>query len=109
MIFYFNPVNPINRNFSYFGSAKQLPKINVMDPFNYKSYWEMSKKNTRQFNEIFNHQDGYKELVESTERLAYLIRSYSVYSMTCAGLGHPGGTFSEAELLAVMYNHVFIF
>ncbi len=77
-----------------------------MNPFEYKLIWEPDRKNRRQFKEIFSHQDGYKNLVESTERLAYLIRSYSVYSMTCGALGHPGGSFSEAELLATIYNYV---
>ena len=41
--------------------------------------------------------------------LAYLIRSYTVYEMTCAGLGHPGGSFSEAEFLSVLYNYALRF
>jgi transketolase len=77
-----------------------------MNPFDYKMIWEPYRMNTRYFKEIFNHQSGYARLIENTERLAYLLRSYSVYSMTCAALGHPGGSFSEAELLAVMYNYV---
>ncbi len=77
-----------------------------MDPLNFRSFWKLYRKNTRQFKEIFSHQPGYRELIESTERMAYLIRSYSVYSMTCAALGHPGGSFSEAEILAVIYNYV---
>jgi transketolase len=80
-----------------------------MDPFDYKRIWEPYRMNTRHFKEIFNHQGGYARLIENTERLAYLIRSYSVYSMTCAALGHPGGSFSEAELLSVMYNYVLCF
>jgi transketolase len=77
-----------------------------MNPFDYKSIWEPYRKNKRQFKEVFSHQDGFKSLIESTERMAYLIRSYSVYSMTCAALGHPGGSFSEAELLSIIYNYV---
>ncbi len=77
-----------------------------MDPFKHNNIWEPYRKNRRHFKEIFSHQDDYKSLIENTERLAYLIRSYSVYSMTCAALGHPGGSFSEAELLATMYNYV---
>jgi len=77
-----------------------------MDPFKHNNIWEPYRKNRRHFKEIFSHQDDYKPLIENTERLAYLIRSYSVYSMTCAALGHPGGSFSEAELLATMYNYV---
>ena len=77
-----------------------------MSPFDFNSFWELYRKDTRAFNVVFNHHDQYKQLVLNTEKLAYLIRSYSVYSMTCAALGHPGGSFSEAELLAVMYNYV---
>ena len=29
--------------------------------------------------------------------------------MTCAGLGHPGGSFSESEFLAVLFNYVLRF
>jgi len=61
------------------------------------------------FQEVFAHHDDYSRLVKETDTLAYLIRSYSVYSMTCAALGHPGGSFSEAELLAGMYNYVLRF
>lgn len=77
-----------------------------MDHFNFNEIWSPYRENTRRFSELFSHQDGYSKLIGSTERMAYLIRSYSVYSMTCAALGHPGGSFSEAELLAVMYNYV---
>lgn len=58
---------------------------------------------------MFSHHGDFARLVQETETLAYLIRSYSVYSMTCAALGHPGGSFSEAELLAVMFNYVLRF
>ena len=29
--------------------------------------------------------------------------------MTCGALGHPGGSFSEAEFLAVLFNYVLRF
>lgn len=77
-----------------------------MSPFEFNSVWESYRKDTSVFSIVFNHHDQFKQLVTSTEKLAYLIRSYSVYSMTCAALGHPGGSFSEAELLSVMYNYV---
>lgn len=77
-----------------------------MDPFEFKSFFELYRKDTRRSFEILNHQEGYDQLVRNTEVLAYIIRSYSVYSMICGSLGHPGGSFSEAELLAVMYNYV---
>jgi len=51
------------------------------------------------------HQD-YQNLLDNTELLAYLVRSLTVYEMTCGSLGHPGGSFSEAEILAVLFNYV---
>ena len=77
-----------------------------MDPLNYKDLWEPFRNNSRQFKEVFPHNDQYGRLISTTERFTYLVRSYSVWSMTCAALGHPGGSFSEAELLATMYNYV---
>ena len=70
------------------------------------TFWKAFRTDTRRFQEIFAHQRQYAELIEQTELFAYLIRSYAVYSMTCAALGHPGGSFSEAEFLAVLYNYV---
>lgn len=80
-----------------------------MNPFDPKQLWQPFRRNSRRFQEVFAHHDSYNELVKQTEILAYLIRSYAVHSMTCASLGHPGGSFSEAEFLAVMYNYVLRF
>ncbi|MHC4169155.1 MAG: transketolase [Planctomycetota bacterium] len=77
-----------------------------MDPLDHSQFWKCFRPYSRRFHEVFSHHKEYAGLVEQTEVLAYLIRSYAVYSMTCAALGHPGGSFSEAELLAVMYNYV---
>ena len=77
-----------------------------MDPFDFSQLWKAFRSHTRRFQEEFPHQRDYKTLLEQTDLFAYLIRSYSVYSMTCAALGHPGGSFSEAEILAVLYNYV---
>jgi len=77
-----------------------------MNPLDPSQFWKPFRPNSRRFQEVFSHHKDYADLVEQTETLAYLIRSYAVYSMTCAALGHPGGSFSEAELLAVMYNYV---
>jgi transketolase len=79
------------------------------DPFDFRRFWTPYRENTRRFQEVFPHQDEYGELLQNTEKLAYLIRSYTVYEMTCAALGHPGGSFSEADFLAVMYNYVLRF
>ncbi len=81
-------------------------KENNMDPLKTEDLWVPWRTNTRRFREVFSHQPDYSELLKSTEQMAYLIRSYSVYSMTCAALGHPGGSFSEAEILAVIFNYV---
>jgi transketolase len=75
----------------------------------FNELWRPFRDETRRFQEVFPHHADFARLVQETETLAYLIRSYSVYSMTCAALGHPGGSFSEAELLAVMYNYVLRF
>ncbi|OHB77801.1 MAG: hypothetical protein A2Z25_15410 [Planctomycetes bacterium RBG_16_55_9] len=77
-----------------------------MDSLDFRQFWKPFRPNSRRFHEVFAHHKEYAGLIEQTEILAYLIRSYAVYSMTCAALGHPGGSFSEAELLAVMYNYV---
>ena len=77
-----------------------------MDPLDHSQFWKPFRPNSRRFHEVFSHHKEHSGLVEQTETLAYLIRSYSVYSMTCAALGHPGGSFSEAELLAVIYKYV---
>jgi transketolase len=80
-----------------------------MDPFAYQHLWQPFRPNPRRFQEVFPHHGEYPTLLSQTETLAYLIRSYTVYEITCAALGHPGGSFSEAELLAVMFNHVLRF
>lgn len=67
--------------------------------------FRLPRPDPRRFQEVYPHQGEFPGLVEKAELLAYLIRSYSVYSMTCAALGHPGGSFSEAELLAVLYGY----
>ncbi len=51
------------------------------------------------------HHETYTGLLHNSEKLAYLVRSYTVYEMTCAALGHPGGSLSEAELLAVLFDY----
>jgi transketolase len=77
-----------------------------MDPLDFIQFWKPFRPNSRRFHEVFPHHKEFAGLVEQTETMAYLIRSYAVYSMTCAALGHPGGSLSEAELLAAMYNYV---
>ncbi len=76
------------------------------DPLNYSRFWHPIRPDPTRLFDCLPFHDNYAELLHNTETLAYLIRSYTVYSMTCAALGHPGGSFSEAETLAVMYNYV---
>jgi len=80
-----------------------------MNPYDFKEYWQPLRKDTTRFQEIFPHHNNYNEFIINTEKLVYLIRSYTVFEMTCAGLGHPGGSFSEAELLGLMYNYILKF
>ena len=81
----------------------------IVNPFDFRQLWRPIREDSKRFQEVFSHHDDYCRLVRETETLAYLIRSYSVYSMTCGALGHPGGSFSEAEILAVLYNYVLRF
>ena len=73
-----------------------------LDPLEFSRFWRPFRDcTTRTFDGLPFH-DDYPALLKNTETLAYLIRSYSIYSMTCGALGHPGGSFSEAETLAVL-------
>ncbi len=76
------------------------------DPF---FFWQPFRPATDRLLDVLPFHDEYPALLRNCEQLAYLIRSYSVFSMTCAALGHPGGSFSEAEALAVLYNYVLRF
>lgn len=46
-----------------------------------------------------------QELVKSLNEKAYEIRTLAIKLMANGRLGHPGGSLSEAELLAVLYFH----
>ncbi len=80
-----------------------------VDPFDFSSYWRPFREDMARTRDVFPHHDEYRDLLRSTETLAYLIRSYTVYEMTCAALGHPGGSFSEAEAIATLFNYVLRF
>ena len=80
-----------------------------MDPFEYSALWMPFRRNPALFQEVFPHHAEYADLLQGSEKLAYLIRSYSVYQMTCGALGHPGGSFSEAEFLAVLFEYALRF
>jgi transketolase len=80
-----------------------------LDPFAFSRYWRPWRADTRLSLDCLPHHEDYAELLRNTETLTYLIRSYTVYEMTCGALGHPGGSFSEAEALAVLYNYALRF
>ena len=64
------------------------------NPLDVSHLWAPYRSNTSRRRDILPYHEEYGELVINTELLAYLIRSYSVFEMTCAGLGHPGGSSS---------------
>lgn len=74
-----------------------------------KSFWSKFREDTTYTMDCLSYHSNYKELLNNTELLAYLIRSLTIFEMTCASLGHPGGSMSEAEILAVLYNYVLKF
>jgi transketolase len=76
-----------------------------MDPFDVRKFWQPWRVRPTTSVDCLPFHGEYADLLRNTEILAYLIRSYTVHEMTCAGLGHPGGSFSEAEFLAVLYNY----
>jgi transketolase len=81
----------------------------TFDPLDASQLWKPFRDNTMQKCDVLPFHAEYPELLRSCELLAYLIRSYTVWEMTCGALGHPGGSFSEAECLAVLFNYVLRF
>ena len=65
------------------------------DPFDFSHYWRPFRNDTTRVWDVLPYHDGYPNLLRNTETLAYLIRSYTVYEMTCAALGHPGGSLPQ--------------
>lgn len=80
-----------------------------MNPLDFTAFWKPFRDDTSRSRDILPFHQEYQDLLQNTEVLAYLIRSYTVYEMTCAALGHPGGSLSEAEITAVLYNYVLRF
>jgi transketolase len=76
-----------------------------MDPFDVRKFWQPWRERQTTSVDCLPFHREYADLLGNTETLAYLIRSYSIYEMTCAALGHPGGSFSEAEFLAILYDY----
>ena len=81
----------------------------AFDPLDTSQLWKPFRTHTLQRYDCLPFHADYPELLRSSETLAYLLRSYSVWEMTCAALGHPGGSFSEAEFLAVLFNYALRF
>ena len=81
------------------------PLVLSIDPLEYSAYWKLFRDRTSVVNDVFPFHDEYPALLRNCETLAYLTRSYTTHSMACAGLGHPGGSFSETEFLSVLYNY----
>lgn len=81
----------------------------AFDPLDVAQLWAPFRDDSRTRLDRLRFQPEYGDLLRNTETLAYLIRTYTTWEMTCAGLGHPGGSFSEAELLAVIFNYVLRF
>ncbi len=75
----------------------------------FRPYWRPFRERTTVLTDVLPFHAEYPAVLRNCEILAYLIRSYTTHSMTCAALGHPGGSFSEAEFLAVLYNYVLRF
>lgn len=88
--------------------ASSAPSL-TFDPFEFAPFWQPFRTNTRERYDTLSFHADYPDLLQNCERLAYLIRSYTVWEMTCGALGHPGGSFSEAECLAVLFNYVLRF
>jgi transketolase len=81
----------------------------AFDPLAVDRLWTPYRDNTRTRIDRLPHHPEHADLLHSCEVLAYLLRSYTTWQMTCAGLGHPGGSFSDAEALAVLFNYVLRF
>jgi hypothetical protein len=84
-------------------------KKHTFDPLDTSQIWKPYRDNTLQRYDCLPFHADYPELLRSSEVLANLIRSYTVWEMTCGALGHPGGSFSEAEFLAVLFNYALRF
>ena len=79
------------------------------NPLDASQFWRPYRDNPMQRRDCLPFHADYPDLLKNCETLAYLIRSYTVWEMTCGALGHPGGSFSEAEFLAVFFNYVLRF
>lgn len=83
-------------------------QIKIFMAFNYIKNidWNSFRGDSSQFSFIFEHDDQFTNLVQCCRKTAYLIRSLTIYTMTCGALGHPGGSFSDADFLSVLFNYI---
>jgi transketolase len=68
--------------------------------------WSAFREDSSEFSFVFEHDRDFGDLVESCEKTAFVARCLAVYTMTCGALGHPGGSFSDSDFLAVLYNYL---
>ncbi len=76
-----------------------------MDPLCFEAFWRPFRSSTRRVLDCLPFHAERAPLLASVEKLAYLVRSYTVWEMTCGGLGHPGGSLSQAETLAALFDY----
>lgn len=67
--------------------------MHFSDPLDFQQWWRPFRAPCTRAADVLPFHDDYPVLLRSCETLAYLIRSYTTHSMTCAALGHPGGSF----------------
>ncbi len=80
-----------------------------MDTFDFGAWWRPFRSDPRRLLDSLPFHAERPRLLGGLETLAYLIRSYTVWEMTCGGLGHPGGSLSQAETLAVLFDYALRF
>lgn len=68
--------------------------------------WSEFREDSSRFSFVFESDDEFLPLVRQCQYTAYLIRSLAIHTMTSGALGHPGGSFSDAEFLSVLYNYI---
>ena len=73
-----------------------------MEQFEFSEIWKPFREDTTKYRDVLKFHPDYQTLLYNTETLAYLVRSLSVYQMTCAALGHPGGSFSFSKLIRLI-------
>ena len=62
----------------------------AFDALDVARLWTPHRENTRTRVDSLPFHAEHADLLRNTETLAYLIRTYTTWEMTCAGLGHPG-------------------